>query len=139
MDGYRVEPPAGCFGGAGICSPPQSVGVGIPAVNRATALFFCYDGKMAKRKTTVYLDADLLAAVKVLSASTGRRDYEVMEEALRFYMRRPEVVANRERLRDLLDRVADRSALDGEEALSLAYGEIKDARKSRRSKATVDR
>lgn len=86
---------------------------------------------MERKKTTVYLDGDLLTAVKVLAASTGRRDYEVLEEALRAYMRRDEVASSRQRLRELLDRVAERSDLEEDEALELAYGEVRARRRSR--------
>lgn len=38
---------------------------------------------MPKARTTVTLDSDVFRAVKVKAARTGRRDSEVIEEALR--------------------------------------------------------
>ena len=89
---------------------------------------------MARKKTTVYLDEDLITATKVLAATSGRREYEVMEEALRQYVAADE---SRRQLRSLLDRVARRSKLKDEEAMDLAYSELGAARKenSRRRKA----
>ena len=69
--------------------------------------------RMARRKTTVYLDEDLLRGAKVLAARTDRKDYEVLEEALREYLG----VA-------VLDRVWARSNLDDDEALDVAYEEL---------------
>jgi hypothetical protein len=39
-----------------------------------------------KRKTTVYLEEDLLRATRIAAAPTGKRDYQVVEEALRGYL-----------------------------------------------------
>lgn len=39
---------------------------------------------MPRKKTTVYLESDLLTATKTLAASAGRREYEVIEDAPRF-------------------------------------------------------
>jgi predicted transcriptional regulator len=36
-----------------------------------------------RTKTTVSIDADLLRAVKIAAARTGRKEYVVFEEALR--------------------------------------------------------
>ena len=41
---------------------------------------------MPKTKTTVYLDEDVLRGAKVMAARTGKKDYEVVEEALRAYL-----------------------------------------------------
>jgi hypothetical protein len=79
---------------------------------------------MARRKTTVYLESELLTAVKVVAAGTDRRDYEVIEEALRTYMARPETANARTRLRELLDRVAERDPLPDDAALALADEEV---------------
>jgi hypothetical protein len=88
---------------------------------------------MERKKTTVYIDSDLLAAVRVLSASAGKRDYEVMEEALRLYLSRPQIAADREQLRELFDRIAASSDLTEDEALAVAYQEVKQRRQSRRA------
>lgn len=42
---------------------------------------------IARKKTTVYLDEGLLTATKVLAVSMGRPEYEVVEDALRQYLR----------------------------------------------------
>ena len=39
-----------------------------------------------RRKTTVYLDEELLRGAKVMAARTDRKDYEVLEAALRQYL-----------------------------------------------------
>lgn len=41
---------------------------------------------MARKKTTVYIDEALLRAAKVEAARSGRREYEVFEEALREHL-----------------------------------------------------
>lgn len=73
---------------------------------------------MAKKKTTVYLDEELLRATKVAAARSGRREYQVFEAALRRYLGLEEVEA-----------VWARSDLDEDEALDLAYREVHAARK----------
>jgi len=83
---------------------------------------------MARKKTTIYLEPDLLNATKALAASSGRREYEVVEDALRAYMRSDEAGQARQELKDLLDRVAERSTLTDEEAMAIAYDELHAAR-----------
>ncbi len=83
---------------------------------------------MARKKTTIYLEPDLLTATKALAASSGRREYEVVEDALRAYMRSDEAGQARQELKDLLDRVAERSTLSDEESMKLAYDELHAAR-----------
>jgi hypothetical protein len=77
---------------------------------------------MARAKTTVYLDQDLLRAAKVQAARTGRREYEVFEEALRQYLGL-----------DVLDQVWGRVDVPEDKAAELAYRELRAARKTRRS------
>ena len=72
-----------------------------------------------RRKTTVYLEDELLRATKIAAARTGKRDYQVVEEALRAYLGL-----------DLLDRVGARSNLTENEALDLAYRELHQSRRS---------
>ena len=43
-------------------------------------------GGMARKKTTVYIDETLLQAAKVAAARSGKREYEVFEEALRHHL-----------------------------------------------------
>ena len=42
---------------------------------------------VAKRKTTVYLDADVLTATKAAALTSRRTESAVIEEALRTYLR----------------------------------------------------
>jgi Arc/MetJ-type ribon-helix-helix transcriptional regulator len=64
---------------------------------------------MAKARTTVTLDERVLRAVRVKAARSGRRDSDVIEEALR-----------RDLGFDLLERVWQAADLDQDEALALA-------------------
>ena len=64
---------------------------------------------MSKVRTTLTIDADVLRAVKVRGARTGKGDSEVIEDALR-----------RELGFDLLDRLWQRSDLDEQQATVLA-------------------
>jgi hypothetical protein len=63
---------------------------------------------MAKVRTTLTVDADLLRAVKVRAARTGKGDSEVIEEALR-----------RDLGLDLLDRIWAANRVAEGEALAL--------------------
>jgi len=64
---------------------------------------------MAKMRTTVTLDPEVLRAVKIRAARTGKGDSDVIEEALR-----------RDLGLDLLDRLWAANGLDEAEALALA-------------------
>lgn len=75
---------------------------------------------MAKAKTTVYLDEDILRATRVAAARHGKRDSEVVEEALRSYLGL-----------EVIDRIRSRSNLTEEEALELAYSELRAMRAER--------
>jgi metal-responsive CopG/Arc/MetJ family transcriptional regulator len=74
---------------------------------------------MAKRKTTVYLDEDLLRDAQIQAARSGRKDSELIEEAVRNYLGL-----------DILDEVWARSDLDEDSALKLAYEALDAARRS---------
>lgn len=63
---------------------------------------------MAKVRTTLTIDEDVMRAVKVRGARTGKGDGEVIEEALR-----------RELGFDLLERLWQRNDLEEEQALAL--------------------
>lgn len=76
---------------------------------------------MAKVRTTLTIDEEVLRAVKVRSARTGKGDSEVIEEALR-----------RELGFDLLDRLWQRNHLDEEQALALAVEAQHKTRRRRR-------
>ena len=64
---------------------------------------------MTKVRTTLTIDADVLRAVKVRAARTGRGDSEVIEEALRHELGL-----------DVLDRIWALNAMDEDEATALA-------------------
>lgn len=64
---------------------------------------------MARTRTTLTIDEDVLRAVKVRAARLGKGDSEVIEEALR-----------RDLGLDLLDRLWARNSLDEAGALELA-------------------
>jgi predicted transcriptional regulator len=59
---------------------------------------------ITRKKTTVYLDLELLRAVKVVAASSGRHDYEILEDAVRQYLRTTNAETSRQELRHLLDQ-----------------------------------
>jgi hypothetical protein len=63
---------------------------------------------MAKVRTTLTVDADLLRAVKVRAARTGKGDSEVIEEAIR-----------RDLGLELLDRIWAVNSLAEDDALAL--------------------
>lgn len=64
---------------------------------------------MPKVRTTLTIDEDVLRAVKVKAARSGRGDSEVIEEALR-----------RDLGMDLLERIWAREQLSEREAMALA-------------------
>lgn len=80
---------------------------------------------MAKTKTTIYVDADVMRAARVLAARSGRRDSEVVEDALREYAGLAVVERVRERNRDL----------SAEDALALASEELHALRRERGEQA----
>jgi ActR/RegA family two-component response regulator len=90
-------------------------------------LLLLFDGKQyfrqnvnsMRRKTTIYVEADVLRATKIAAARTGKRDYQVVEEALRAYLGL-----------ELLERVSARSKLTEDEALDLAYRELHQSRRA---------
>jgi hypothetical protein len=77
---------------------------------------------MAKTRTTLTVDADVLRAVRIKAARTGKRDSEVIEESLR---------------RDLGLSVFEeiwakvKNPLSEEEAMKLAYSELRAMREER--------
>ena len=85
-----------------------------------------HHGGMAKRPMTVEVDEALVDATEAEARETGQSEAEVIEQALRvhFGKGRPSVV----------DRVWARNApqaLSEEEALALAYDELKAMRRER--------
>lgn len=69
---------------------------------------------MTKKKTTIYVDEEVLRSARVMAARTGKRDYEVVEDALRAYLGM-----------EVLDRVWARSDLDEDAAMKLAVDEVR--------------
>ena len=76
---------------------------------------------MARKKTTVYVEEELLRAAKVSAARQGKRDYEVFEEALRAYLGF-----------DLLERIWAKATMDPDEAMEVAVEEIHAMRREKR-------
>ncbi len=73
---------------------------------------------MAKAKTTIYVDQDLLRGARVHAARNDMKDSEVFEFALRRILGR-----------DVLDRIWERNAgVDPETADAVAYEELNAAR-----------
>lgn len=94
---------------------------------------------MSKRKTTYYLDEEVLTAAKLTAAATHRSESALVEEALRAYLvdehRAEQAQA---RLHDLLDRLAQRRSaedLTEDEAMEMAVEEVHAVRRAPRSRA----
>jgi len=75
---------------------------------------------MTKRKTTVYVEEDLLRRARVYAARAGKRDSEVVEEALRSLLGI-----------DVLEAIWARSDLSEEEAVRLASEALEEVRGAR--------
>jgi hypothetical protein len=88
---------------------------------------------ITRKKTTVYLDPDLLRAIKVVAASRGQHDYEILEDALRQYLRATETEASRQELRALLNQFGGPEPMSDDDAVQLAYEELHAARRARRT------
>jgi hypothetical protein len=69
---------------------------------------------MAKRKSTIYVDEEVLRAARVYAARTDSRDSDVVESALRRFLGL-----------ELLDRGPDMAEHD---AYDIAYSELRAAR-----------
>ena len=93
-----------------------------------------YTADMAKTKTTVYLDSDVLTATKAAALTTNRSESAVVEDALRSYLRSGHGDAVRDDLQELLQRVAAASDLDEDAALAQAVTEVRAVRRERRSR-----
>jgi hypothetical protein len=77
---------------------------------------------MPKTRTTVSLDEDVFRAVKIKAARTGKRDSQVIEEALRRDLG----------IGDLAAIWAKVSPADEDEGMELASAELHKARRKRR-------
>jgi hypothetical protein len=99
---------------------------------------------VVRKKTALYLDADLVQTAKLIATAAGKHDYEVIEEALEEY-----VASRHERARhqalDLLDRIAARQVREGippltdDEAMHLANEELHAMRAERRKGERVQK
>ncbi|MCA1706880.1 MAG: ribbon-helix-helix domain-containing protein [Actinobacteria bacterium] len=76
---------------------------------------------MSKTRTTLTIDEEVLRAVKVRAARTGKGDSEVIEEAVRAHLGL-----------DLLDRLWGRNDMGEQEAVELAVEAQHTARGRRR-------
>ncbi len=77
---------------------------------------------MPKTRTTLTVDADVLRAVRIKAARTGKRDSEVIEESLRRDL-------GLSVFEEIWAKVKD--PLSEEEAMKLAYSEIHAMREER--------
>jgi len=80
---------------------------------------------MARKKTTVYIDEGLFQAVKVSAARTGKREYQIFEEALRNHLGLAAVVEQ------IWSGISPDQAPSEDEAASIAAAEISAARTER--------
>lgn len=90
-------------------------------------------GGMSRRKTTVYLDADVLTATKMLAAARESSESQVVEDALRAYLNAGQLEAASADLKTLMGRLAERGDLDDTEAMALAVEEVRKVRAERHS------
>ncbi len=96
---------------------------------------------MGRKKTTVYVDADVLTATKVLAAARQGSESQVVEDALRAYLGTAESQAAGEDLRALMERVAQRAERDDagladEAAMDLAVDQVRAVRAAGRAAST---
>jgi len=80
---------------------------------------------MTRRKTTLYLDDELLRATAERAARSGRQENDIIEEALRRYFG----------LEAILRRIQGRGDLDEDESIVAAYGELDALRAERAERA----
>lgn len=78
---------------------------------------------MSRIKATVYLDPEVLRATRIRAARTGKRDSDVVEEALREHLGLA-----------VVERMRSGSDLDPDEAMRVAYEELHAMRRERRGK-----
>jgi len=75
---------------------------------------------MPQSRTTFSLDARVLRAARIAAARTGKRDSEIVEEALRSYLGL-----------DVVAAVRERAAIGADAAERLAYNELHASRAAR--------
>lgn len=116
-------PPYRDLSGSASVSPAAGRGLATATV-RHRNLRPCCAGKLRdvpKRAATVKLDADVLSAIRLEAARSGRSEDQVVEDAVRRYIG-PSV----------LDHVRERNHLDDDEAMKIAAEEIAAHRRERR-------
>lgn len=77
----------------------------------------------------VEIDEGLLTGIRRLAEEQGRPERELLDEAVRRYLER----SDPRRFEELLDGMASRFDLDGDEAERIAYQELHSMRRERRS------
>ncbi|MFT4008731.1 MAG: hypothetical protein QM655_01680 [Nocardioidaceae bacterium] len=92
---------------------------------------------MAKQKTTVYLDPDVLTAAKAAALTSKRTESAVIEDALRTYLRSGHGEAVKDELSAVLTRVTQGEHLDEDAAMALAVEEVHAVRRSRRARSAA--
>lgn len=80
---------------------------------------------MPRQKATIYLDPEIRAATKLAAVTGHKSESDIVEEALRRYLRTDEAVRGREELRELMERVSARFDMSEDEAMTLAVDEVR--------------
>lgn len=68
---------------------------------------------MLRTRTTLSIESEVLRATRIAAARSGKRDSEIVEDALRAYLGLA-----------VIDRIRERSNLSAEDAETLAYAEL---------------
>jgi Bacterial antitoxin of type II TA system, VapB len=89
---------------------------------------------VSKRKTTLYIDDDVMTAAKMTAVATRRSESALVEDALRTYLGEGRAEAARADLRAVLDRLAAQNLddLTDDEAMQIAVEEVRTVRAERR-------
>ncbi len=89
---------------------------------------------MSKRKTTLYIDDDVMTVAKMTAVATRRSESALVEDALRTYLSAGRAEAARADLRVVLDRLAAQNPddLTDDEAMRIAVEEVHAVRAERR-------
>ena len=117
----RIRPESCSRGGTSSAPRVRKDRSGAPSLGARLGLTQrCYDDFMPKTRTTLTIDEDLLTAIKVEAARSGKGDSQVIEEALR-----------RDLGFDLLDEIWQRATLTEQEAMNLSREAQEAARHAR--------
>jgi hypothetical protein len=94
-----------------------------------------HHGGVAKRKTTLYIDDDVMTAAKATAMAMHSTDSAFVEDALRAYLKTGRAEAARVDLRAVLDRLAAQNPddLSDDDAMELAVEEVRAVRTERRT------